>query len=78
MPEEVAGSVKTFVVDKDPSEIGAIMRVFPSVQIQLCVFHVSKTFKERGSKESPEVKEMLKKLRETDSEGEFFSNWWRS
>ena len=41
------------------------------MQIQLCKFHTSKTFKERSCKESPKVKEILKKLRETDSEEDF-------
>ncbi|XP_034248609.1 uncharacterized protein LOC117649731 [Thrips palmi] len=57
--------MKVVVVDKDYSEIGALREVFPHCSIQLCDFHVSKTFKKKTSElhEPPVVLEILTKLR---------------
>ncbi|KAK3929704.1 Protein FAR1-RELATED SEQUENCE 5 [Frankliniella fusca] len=63
--EELAEKVRTLIVDKDPSEIGAIQAVFPNAAIQLCSFHVSKVLNEKSRKETPEVKSLIKQLRST-------------
>ncbi|XP_052128681.1 uncharacterized protein LOC127750611 isoform X2 [Frankliniella occidentalis] len=69
--EDVAMGVKTIVIDKDPSEIGAIQEVFPDVHIQLCIFHVGRTLKEKSSKETTEVKEIVDELKYVRTDARF-------
>ncbi|KAE8738834.1 hypothetical protein FOCC_FOCC015666 [Frankliniella occidentalis] len=61
--EEIASQVKTFIIDKDMSEAGAIKEVFPNSSIQLCDFHVSKTFNSAAGKEHKKVRDILEDLR---------------
>ncbi|KAK3911695.1 Protein FAR1-RELATED SEQUENCE 5, partial [Frankliniella fusca] len=64
--DEVADKIKTVIIDKDPSEIVAILNIFPDAKIQLCLFHVSKIFKEKSKKESEEVKSIIEKMKYAD------------
>jgi len=75
---EVAKNIKTVIIDKDYSKVKAIKEVLPEAQIQLCDFHVSKTFKRRLQKEKQltdeqkeEVKKVLEKLRHCCDHSEF-------
>ncbi|KAK3916275.1 Zinc finger SWIM domain-containing protein 3 [Frankliniella fusca] len=71
--EELAVAVRTIVIDKDPSEIGAIEQVFPEVHIHLCIFHVGRSLNEKSSKESALVKEILDKLKYATTDSKFQS-----
>ncbi|XP_034238088.1 uncharacterized protein LOC117643353 [Thrips palmi] len=66
--EEVANNIKTVIIDKDYSECSAIKAVLPGAQIQLCDFHVSKTFKKKVQQEKhltdPQKQEVSKLLLE--------------
>ncbi|KAK3918466.1 Protein FAR1-RELATED SEQUENCE 5, partial [Frankliniella fusca] len=66
--EEAANKIKTVVIDKDPSEIGAISLVLPNAQIQLCLFHLGKVLKERSSRESQELKDLVQELKYAEGE----------
>ncbi|XP_052123901.1 uncharacterized protein LOC113205304 isoform X1 [Frankliniella occidentalis] len=59
----VADRIQTVVVDKDYSEVKAIKLVLPNVNIQLCDFHVSRTFKSTTKAEKPEVKTIITNMR---------------
>ncbi|XP_034246660.1 uncharacterized protein ZSWIM9-like [Thrips palmi] len=63
--EETVEKIKVVVVDKDYSEIGALKAVFPHCRIQLCDFHVSKSFQKKANElhEPKVVLEILTKMR---------------
>ncbi|XP_034233441.1 uncharacterized protein LOC117640701 isoform X2 [Thrips palmi] len=65
---ECASKIKTVIIDKDYSEAKAIKNVLPDANIQLCDFHVSRTFKTRAKKEDPKVLVLINSLRYCSSE----------
>jgi len=64
--EAVVQRIDTVVIDKCPSEIGAVQLELPHVNIQLCEFHVIRVHNERTSKENPHVRTILEDLRRRD------------
>jgi len=69
--ESSAEKTQTFLIDKDPAEAKSITEVYPEVDIQLCDFHVSRTFSKRSSKEPPRVREIIDTLRFTSNDEDF-------
>ncbi|KAK3919757.1 Protein FAR1-RELATED SEQUENCE 5, partial [Frankliniella fusca] len=71
--EPLAKKVKTFVIDKDPSEIAAIQAVFPDAQVQLCLFLTGKTLKEKSAKENAETRDAVDHIKYATTESEYNS-----
>jgi len=74
--EEHIKNIKTAVIDKDMSELGALRELLPHVHIQLCDFHVANVFKSEVRKRCDkskvdEVMQILKKLRYAKDDLEF-------
>lgn len=74
--EEHIKNIKTAIIDKDMSELGALRELLPHVHIQLCDFHVSKVFKAEVKKRCDkstvdEVIEILKNMRYAKNDDEF-------
>lgn len=72
-------NIKTFIVDKDAAEIGAIKTVFPTANILLCYFHVRNNFLDANRKYSKNCSEQerenneraLEQMLKTTSEHNF-------
>ncbi|XP_034232771.1 uncharacterized protein LOC117640401 [Thrips palmi] len=74
--ESTVKEIKTAVIDKDMSELGALRELLPHVNVQLCDFHVSNVFKTEVKKRCDkgavdEVLAILKKLRFAKDDIEF-------
>ncbi|KAK3922729.1 hypothetical protein KUF71_000131 [Frankliniella fusca] len=71
--DKVASAIQTVVIDKDYSEVKGIRNVLPNVHIQLCDFHVKRTFDARVKKfkETEKVSSLLTQLRFCGDEKEF-------
>ncbi|XP_034253683.1 uncharacterized protein LOC117652699 [Thrips palmi] len=69
--DEAASRISSITVDKDYTEIKALAAVFPNAVIQLCDFHVSRTFNGKTHQEDPRVKEILTSMRYCSQEDEF-------
>ena len=70
--------VKTVVVDKDASEIGAVRQTMPECNVVLCRFHVAKTLMEAvrkycGRGEQEEVTQVVRRMMMCAKEEEFFN-----
>ena len=77
MQKDEGVNVKTVVVDKDASEIGAVRQTTPDCNIILCRSHVAKTLYEAVRKyctrgEQEEVMGFVRRMMVTASEEEFF------
>lgn len=69
--EENARKILSFTLDKEICEIIMLLDSFPGVHIELCDFHVSKTFNSSCHQEVPRVREILTELRYCWDEGDF-------
>ena len=70
--------VKTVVVDKDASEIGAVRQTMPECNVVLCRFHAAKTLMEAvrkycGRGEQEEVTQVVRRMMMCAKEEEFFN-----
>ena len=56
--------IKTVILDKDAAEISSVKEVIPNASIQLCLFHVLKTFKKETSRPEFTEREQGRKILE--------------